>query len=35
MVDAATHWSEVETLKRFRPAVIVDGDAIHIEDHRI
>ena len=29
---AATHWSEVEALKRFRPAVLVDGDAIHIED---
>jgi transcriptional regulator GlxA family with amidase domain len=29
---AATHWSEVEALKRF-PAVMVDGDAIHIEDH--
>jgi transcriptional regulator GlxA family with amidase domain len=29
---AATHWSEVEALRRFRPAVLVDGDAIHIED---
>jgi transcriptional regulator GlxA family with amidase domain len=29
---AATHWTEVEALKRFRPAVLVDGDAIHIED---
>jgi transcriptional regulator GlxA family with amidase domain len=29
---AATHWSEVDALKRFRPAVRVDGDAIHIED---
>jgi transcriptional regulator GlxA family with amidase domain len=29
---AATHWSEVEALKRFRPAVHVDGDAIHVED---
>ena len=29
---AATHWSEVEALKRFRPAVLVDADAIHIED---
>jgi transcriptional regulator GlxA family with amidase domain len=29
---AATHWSEVEALKRFRPAVLVDGDAIHVED---
>src|SRR6266567_3393274 len=32
---AATHWSEVDALKRFRPAVLVDGDAIHIEDHGI
>jgi transcriptional regulator GlxA family with amidase domain len=32
---AATHWSEVEALKRFRPAVLVDGDAIHIEDRGI
>jgi transcriptional regulator GlxA family with amidase domain len=32
---AATHWSEVEALKRFRPAVVVDGDAIHIEDRGI
>ncbi len=29
---AATHWSEVSALKRFRPAVRVDGDAIHIVD---
>src|SRR5215831_4984326 len=29
---AATHWSEVDALKRFRPAVLVEGDAIHIED---
>jgi transcriptional regulator GlxA family with amidase domain len=29
---AATHWSEVDALKSFRPAVLVDGDAIHIED---
>jgi hypothetical protein len=27
-----THWSEVDALKGFRPAVLVDGDAIHIED---
>jgi transcriptional regulator GlxA family with amidase domain len=27
-----THWSEVDALKRFRPAVLVEGDAIHIED---
>jgi transcriptional regulator GlxA family with amidase domain len=32
---AATHWSEVDALKRFRPGVIVDGDAIHVEDHGI
>jgi transcriptional regulator GlxA family with amidase domain len=32
---AATHWSEVEALKRFRPAVLVDGDAIHMEDRGI
>jgi len=32
---AATHWTEVDALKRFRPAVIVDGDAIHIEDRGI
>src|SRR5262245_6511514 len=29
---AATHWGEVDALKRFRPAVLVDDDAIHIED---
>src|SRR5215469_2601324 len=29
---AATHWSEVDALKRFRPAVLIEGDAIHIED---
>src|SRR5436190_10485888 len=29
---AATHWSEVDALKRFRPSVLVDGDAIHVED---
>ena len=32
---AATHWSEVEALKLFRPAVLVDGDAIHIEDRGV
>jgi transcriptional regulator GlxA family with amidase domain len=32
---AATHWNEVEALKRFRPAVLVDGDAIHIEERGI
>src|SRR5262245_57875638 len=29
---AATHWSEVDALRSFRPQVQVDGDAIHIED---
>ena len=32
---ATTHWSEVDALKRFRPAVLVDGDAIHIEDRGV
>jgi transcriptional regulator GlxA family with amidase domain len=32
---AATHWRDVDALKRFRPAVVVDGDAIHIEDRGI
>ncbi len=32
---ATTHWSEVDALKRFRPEVLVDGDAIHIEDRGI
>src|SRR5215472_10649235 len=32
---AATHWSEVDALKQFRPAVVVDGDAIHVEDRGI
>jgi transcriptional regulator GlxA family with amidase domain len=32
---AATHWTEVEALKRFRPAVLVDGDAIHVEDRGV
>jgi transcriptional regulator GlxA family with amidase domain len=32
---ATTHWRSVEALKRFRPAVQVDGDAIHIEDRGI
>ena len=31
---ATTHWSEIDALKRFRPAVSVEGDAIHIEDRR-
>jgi transcriptional regulator GlxA family with amidase domain len=29
---AATHWNAVAQLRRFRPQVEVDGDAIHIED---
>jgi transcriptional regulator GlxA family with amidase domain len=32
---AATHWRVVETLKRFRPEVEVDGDAIHVEDRGV
>lgn len=32
---AATHWNHIESLKRFRPAVTVDGDAIHIEDRGV
>ena len=32
---ATTHWSEVDALKRFRPAVQVEGDAIHIEDRGV
>ena len=32
---AATHWSEVDALRRFRPAVLVDSDAIHIEDRGV
>jgi transcriptional regulator GlxA family with amidase domain len=32
---AATHWNAVDALKRFRPAVLVDGDAIHVEDRGI
>jgi transcriptional regulator GlxA family with amidase domain len=32
---ATTHWSSVEALKRFRPAVEVDGDAIHVEDRGV
>ncbi|MEJ2626493.1 MAG: DJ-1/PfpI family protein [Pseudolabrys sp.] len=29
---ATTHWEAVEALKRFRPAIDVEGDAIHVED---
>jgi len=32
---AATHWRAVDALKRFRAAVTVDGDAIHIEDRGV
>src|SRR5262245_45348222 len=32
---ATTHWSEVDDLKRFRPAVLVEGDAIHVEDRGV
>src|SRR6188474_988980 len=32
---AATHWSEIDALRRFRPAVVVDDDAIHVEDHGV
>lgn len=28
----ATHWSEVDALRQFRPAVVVEDDAIHVED---
>jgi len=32
---AATHWRSVEELKRFRPQINVDGDAIHVEDRGV
>jgi len=32
---AATHWRAVEELKRFRPAIEIDGDAIHAEDRGV
>lgn len=32
---AATHWSHVDALRQFRPAVQVDEDAIHIEDRGV
>ena len=32
---ATTHWRAVEALKQFRPAVEVDGDAIHVEDRGV
>ncbi len=32
---ATTHWDAIEALKRFRPAIDVEGDAIHIEDRGV
>ena len=32
---AATHWSHVDALRQFRPAVQIDEDAIHIEDRGV
>jgi transcriptional regulator GlxA family with amidase domain len=32
---AATHWRAADALKRFRPAIHVDGDAIHVEDRGV
>jgi len=32
---ATTHWQSVDALKRLRPAVTIDGDAIHIEDRGV
>jgi transcriptional regulator GlxA family with amidase domain len=32
---ATTHWHSVDALKQFRPAVEVDGDAIHVEDRGV
>ena len=32
---ATTHWNSAAALKRFRPAIDVDGDAIHIEDRGV
>jgi transcriptional regulator GlxA family with amidase domain len=32
---AATHWSEIDALRQFRPTVSVDDDAIHIEDRGV
>lgn len=33
--QATTHWNSAEALKRFRPEVQVDGDAIHVEDRGV
>ena len=32
---ATTHWRAVDELKRFRPEIEVDGDAIHVEDRGV
>ena len=32
---ATTHWRAVDALRQFRPAVTVDGDAIHVEDRGV
>ena len=32
---AATHWSSVERLRRFRPAALIEDDAIHVEDRGV
>jgi transcriptional regulator GlxA family with amidase domain len=32
---ATTHWRAVDALKRFRPAVDLDRDAIHVEDRGV
>lgn len=32
---AATHWSELDALRRFRPAIAVDGESIHVEDRGV
>jgi transcriptional regulator GlxA family with amidase domain len=32
---ATTHWRAVDALRRFRPAVDVDADAIHVEDRGV
>ena len=32
---ATTHWRAVDALKRFRPAVDLDADAIHVEDRGV
>jgi transcriptional regulator GlxA family with amidase domain len=32
---AATHWDAVERLRRFRPAIDVDGEAIYVKDGNV